>query len=81
MKSGKGKKLMAGYNRVGKVCSGVACAGEFPGMGGFDTGESFKANVKALAAYRFNMPLSQAMILTASKDVASVERPILSVQR
>ncbi|MDP3050941.1 MAG: alpha-hydroxy-acid oxidizing protein, partial [Eubacteriales bacterium] len=31
------------------------CAGEVPGMGGTGTGASFKANIEALARYRFNM--------------------------
>lgn len=41
--------------RVCPVCNGVACAGEVPGMGGKGTGDAFKANIEALAAYKLNM--------------------------
>lgn len=53
----RAKKLMKGYCRVCPVCDGRACAGEVPGMGGLGTAASFKANVGALAGYRFNMQL------------------------
>ncbi len=53
------KKIAAdklkGYCRICPYCNGVACAGEVPGMGGFGTGSSFKANIHALARYRLNM--------------------------
>ena len=51
----KARELMKGYCRVCPVCDGRACAGEVPGMGGLGTGSAFKANVRALAALRFNM--------------------------
>ncbi|WP_083456311.1 alpha-hydroxy-acid oxidizing protein [Desulfosarcina cetonica] len=51
------RKLMKGYCRVCPVCDGRACAGEVPGMGGLGTASAFKANLAALAAYRFNMRL------------------------
>lgn len=46
---------LKGYCRICPYCDGVACAGEVPGMGGLGTGSSFKANIAALANYRFNM--------------------------
>lgn len=49
------KKRFQGICRVCRVCDGVVCAGEIPGMGGLGTGESFKANVRALARYRLNL--------------------------
>lgn len=51
------RERMKGYCRVCPVCNGIACAGEVPGMGGLGTASSFKANVAALAAERFNMRL------------------------
>ncbi|MFH1985492.1 MAG: alpha-hydroxy-acid oxidizing protein [Pseudomonadota bacterium] len=53
----RARERMKGYCRVCPVCNGVACAGEVPGMGGLGTASSFKANVAALAAERFNMRL------------------------
>lgn len=41
--------------KVCKVCNGVACAGEVPGMGGKGTGKAFTENVTALAKYKLNM--------------------------
>lgn len=49
------REKMKGYCRVCRVCDGVACAGEVPGMGGAGTGASFKANVQALADVKLNM--------------------------
>ncbi|KXG77554.1 L-lactate dehydrogenase [Fervidicola ferrireducens] len=49
------REKMKGYCRVCKVCDGVACAGEVPGMGGAGTGASFRANVEALAKVKLNM--------------------------
>ena len=46
------KERFAGACRLCRVCNGVACAGEMPGMGGTGTGASFTANVEALASYR-----------------------------
>ncbi len=46
---------LKGYCRVCLVCDGRACAGEVPGIGGVGTGSAFKANLEALARYRFNM--------------------------
>lgn len=41
--------------KVCKVCNGVACAGEVPGMGGKGTGKAFTENVTALAKHKLNM--------------------------
>src|SRR5690606_12451746 len=48
---------MQGFCRVCPVCNGRVCAGEVPGMGGIGTGASFRANLDALAGWRFNMRL------------------------
>ncbi|MDN5332475.1 MAG: 4-hydroxymandelate oxidase [Tepidanaerobacteraceae bacterium] len=49
------REKMKGYCRVCRVCDGVACAGEVPGMGGAGTGASFRANVEALAKVKLKM--------------------------
>jgi isopentenyl diphosphate isomerase/L-lactate dehydrogenase-like FMN-dependent dehydrogenase len=64
----KARERMKGYCRVCPVCNGVACAGQVPGMGGLGTASSFKANVAALAAERFNM-----------RSIHTVETPDTSV--
>lgn len=46
------KERFQGSCRVCRICNGVACAGEMPGMGGIGTGSSFIANVESLASYR-----------------------------
>lgn len=46
------KERFKGACRVCRVCNGMACAGEMPGMGGVGTGSSFTANVEALAGYK-----------------------------
>ena len=46
------KDRFKGACRLCRVCNGVACAGEMPGMGGVGTGASFTANVEALASYK-----------------------------
>ena len=51
----KARERMKGFCRVCPVCDGRACVGEVPGMGGLGTASSFKANLDALAARRFNM--------------------------
>lgn len=51
------RERMKGFCRVCPVCDGRACAGEIPGMGGVDSGSSFRNNVQALAAVRLNMRL------------------------
>lgn len=51
------KERMKGFCQVCPVCDGRACAGQVPGMGGLGTGASFAANLRALAARRFNMRL------------------------
>lgn len=51
----KARELYNGTCRVCKVCNGVACAGEVPGVGGKGTGDSFKENVNALNNIKINM--------------------------
>ncbi len=51
----KAKELLKEHCRVCPECNGKICSGEVPGMGGLGTGSSFRANVEALAAVRFNM--------------------------
>jgi len=46
------KERFKGACRVCRLCNGVACAGEMPGMGGIGAGASFTANVEALANYK-----------------------------
>lgn len=49
------RKKFNGSCRVCRVCDGVACRGEVPGMGGKGTGSSFIENVKALEKIKVNM--------------------------
>lgn len=49
------REKMKGYCRVCKVCNGVSCAGEVPGMGGIGTGSSFTSNIEALAKVKLNL--------------------------
>lgn len=51
----RARDKMKGYCRVCKVCNGVVCAGEVPGMGGVGTGSSFTANIEALANIKLNL--------------------------
>lgn len=51
----KAKENLKGFCRVCKVCDGVRCAGEVPGMGGIGTGASFTANIDALKKVRLNL--------------------------
>ncbi len=44
-----------GSCKVCRVCDGVACRGEVPGMGGKGTGTSFIENVRALKKLKINM--------------------------
>lgn len=43
-----------GSCRVCRVCDGVVCRGEVPGMGGKGTGSSFIENVRALDKIKVN---------------------------
>lgn len=54
------KKRFSGICRVCRECNGVACAGEFPGIGGVGSGRSFINNYKALAALRIKMRVVHA---------------------
>ena len=49
------KENLNGSCRVCKVCNGIACAGEVPGMGGKDTGDSFRENFNSLEKVKLNM--------------------------
>ncbi|KYH31062.1 L-lactate dehydrogenase [Clostridium tepidiprofundi DSM 19306] len=49
------KENLNGSCRVCRVCNGVACAGEVPGMGGKGTGAAFMENIKALNEYKLNL--------------------------
>ena len=44
-----------GSCKVCKVCNGIACAGEVPGMGGKGSGSSFIVNRKSLEKIKINM--------------------------
>ncbi len=63
------RKKFALACRVCKVCDGVECAGEMPGMGGIGTGSSFTANITSLAKYNVR-----------TKMIHSVKYPDLSVR-
>lgn len=49
------RRKFNGTCRVCRVCDGVACRGEVPGMGGKGTGSTFIENVKALDKIKLNM--------------------------
>ncbi len=54
------KKRYNGICRVCRECNGIACAGEFPGIGGVGSGASFINNYEALAALRVKMRVIHA---------------------
>ncbi|MGE4469685.1 MAG: alpha-hydroxy-acid oxidizing protein [Desulfovibrio sp.] len=78
------KERFQGTCRVCAVCDGRVCSGEVPGMGGLGTGASFRANVTALARYRFNMrlihdvtePDTSVQILGETLDIPVLAAPI-----
>ena len=49
------KKRFAGTCKVCKICNGIACAGEVPGMGGAGTGQSFINNIEALKKIKLKL--------------------------
>lgn len=49
------KENLNGSCRVCRVCNGVACSGEVPGMGGKGTGNAFTENLRALEKHKLNM--------------------------
>lgn len=49
------RRKFNGTCRVCRVCDGVACRGEVPGMGGKGTGSTFIENVKAIDKIKLNM--------------------------
>ena len=54
------KKRLNGICRVCRECNGVACAGEFPGIGSTGSGASFNNNYNALASLRVKMRVIHA---------------------
>jgi 4-hydroxymandelate oxidase len=54
------KKRFNGICRVCRECNGVICAGEFPGIGGADSGASFINNYNSLSALRVKMRVVHA---------------------
>ncbi len=53
----KAQRLFRGSCFACPVCDGEACAGLIPGMGSVGTGESFKANIKAIRKYKVNIKI------------------------
>lgn len=51
----RAREMYNGTCRVCKVCNGIACAGEVPGIGGKGSGDSFKRNFEALNDIKLNM--------------------------
>ncbi|HSQ90291.1 alpha-hydroxy-acid oxidizing protein [Romboutsia sp.] len=49
------RKNLNGSCKVCKVCNGIVCAGEVPGMGGKGSGSSFIENSKSLEKIKINM--------------------------
>lgn len=49
------RENLNGSCKACKVCNGVACAGEVPGMGGKGTGSAFTVNIEALKDIKINM--------------------------
>lgn len=49
------KENLNGSCKVCRVCNGVACSGEVPGMGGKGTGNAFTENLRALEKHKLNM--------------------------
>lgn len=49
------RRKFNGTCRVCRVCDGVACRGEVPGMGGKGTGSTFIENVKGIDKIKLNM--------------------------
>ena len=55
----KARQVLYPICRVCPQCDGVACAGEFPGIGGLDSGMSFQNNFSGLQRVRLKLrPLS-----------------------
>lgn len=58
-----------GSCKVCKVCNGIACAGEVPGMGGKGSGSSFIENSKSLEKVKLNM-----------RVIHNVQNPDMSIE-
>ena len=75
------KQKLNGICRVCPVCDGRVCAGEIPGMGGTGTGESFKENVRALAAVKLNLSAVHGVTMpdtTANLLGVQLKTPIMA---
>lgn len=51
----EGRSNMMGFCKICPICNGKACAGQIPGMGGTETGQSFINNVQALQGIQVRM--------------------------
>lgn len=57
-----------------KVCNGIACAGEIPGLGGKDTGRSFIRNVEMMGKVRTNMDvICDDSLITCDRDILGMK--------
>jgi isopentenyl diphosphate isomerase/L-lactate dehydrogenase-like FMN-dependent dehydrogenase len=69
----KTRQVMYPICRVCPQCDGVACAGEFPGMGGLWSGASFQNNFKDLQAVRLKLrPLNDVANQDKKPDTSTV---------
>ncbi len=50
----RARKRFQGSCAVCEICDGHHCAGEVPGVGGVDTGDSFKENLRALRRWKID---------------------------
>lgn len=70
--------------RVCDICEGINCSSGVPGMGGVGSGESFKANIRALKKYKLNVSIIHSVyepnikidILGIRLDVPILAAPI-----
>lgn len=57
-----------------KVCNGIACAGEIPGLGGKDTGRSFIRNVEMMGKVRINMDvICDDSLITCDREILGMK--------
>ncbi|MDR3673685.1 MAG: alpha-hydroxy-acid oxidizing protein [Holophaga sp.] len=69
----KARQVMYPICRVCPQCDGVACAGEFPGMGGLWSGASFRNNFTDLQAVRLKLrPLNDVSNQDKKPDTSTV---------
>lgn len=56
-----------------KICNGIACRGEIPGLGGKDTGRSFIRNVEKMQEVKINMDvMCDDLPITSEVDILGV---------